>query len=540
MNESHNKEEKFGAERSKSEKNEGNDVVDGVNIKSLRRVGERVPLPSWIIILIEFCERFAFRGGVITFMNYAKYPYHHKKPAGALGKGQTTAYALKQVFALVCYIWPLCLGIICDQYWGKYKSILFSCCLFIVGWSLLTLTAIPPALEAGAGLPGYCIGLVIVACGSGGIKSLVQPMAADQFQMDKMKVKEVKGEMVVVDPEINSRQVYHYFMCVMQAGSLIGGVISPYIESRVGFWLCFLFPAVLTMLSTTLFFTCRDKYVKVPPTGNSALVKLFRCYMYGRKRRNASNPKPSSALECAKTNAPSGVPPETEEDKVKKTWDDEFVDNARETLNACKILAPTIVWALGNNQVTSSLVSQAASMNRPSPTMSFPTLMYVVYPTLERLNIPFRPMKRMVVGFMLGGLGMASSAIIQDQIHRHKANHLPEISVWWQLITYFLMGLSEIFVMVTPLEYCYTRTPQSMKGLVAAVYLLPYAGATLIDLALSSVSQRVWTYGGFSIANGVMSILFWYYFGHIDREDEKRAKAQALRAQMVDDEKAKV
>ncbi|KAK9701347.1 hypothetical protein K7432_011763 [Basidiobolus ranarum] len=520
--------------------------VNDVDITSLRRVGEPIPLTSWIIIFIEFCERFAFRGGVITFMNYVRFPTHRKHQAGALGKGQTTAYALKQVFALMCYLWPLFLGILCDQYLGKYKTILMCCCIFIFGWTLLTLTAIPPALEAGAGFPGYFISIFIVSCGSGGIKSFVKPMAADQFQMDKMKLKKIKGEMVVVDPEINARQVYHCFMGVMQAGSLIGGVISPEVENRVGYWLCFLFPAVLTIISTTTFFLCRDQYVKVPPTGDSAVVKIYKCYRYGYKRRQLSNPKPKSILDCAKDNAPVGVPPETEADKAKKTWDDQFIDDAKQTIDACKILAPTLVWSLGDNQVTSSMVSQAASMHRPPGVPNdimfnfnsffvivlVPILMYVVYPMLERCNIGFRPMRRMVTGFILGAMGMAFSALVENQIVIHREHGLPQISVWWQLPTYFLMGLSQILVVVTPMEYCYTRSPQSMKGLVAALCLLPFAAATLIDLSLSAFSQRVWTYASFSIANFITGVLFWFIFSSSDRKDEQQALAQAKMVQL--------
>ncbi|ORX89553.1 PTR2-domain-containing protein, partial [Basidiobolus meristosporus CBS 931.73] len=511
-----------------------------IDIQALRRTSDRIPLASWIIIFIEFCERFAFRGGVITFINYVRFPPNLKNQAGALGKGQTTAYALKQVFAFMCYIWPLFLGILCDQYWGKYRTIMFCCFVFGIGWTLLTLTSIPPSLEAGVGFPGYIISIIIIACGSGGIKSFVQPMAADQFQQDTMKIKEVKGELVVIDPEINARQVYHWFMGVMQLGSLVGGVISPQIEHRVGFWVCYLFPAVLTIASTSMFFICRNRYHKVPPSGDSAVVKLYKCFKYGYGRYKHSVPKPESILDCSKDNGPLGVPPESMADREAKTWDDEFVENAKETLRACKILIPTTLWALGSNQVTSSLVSQASSMSRPTGIPNdimfnfnsffvivlVPILMYIVYPYLERHNIEFRPMKRMVVGFILGALAMMSSAIAQNEIVKHSKQGLPQISVWWQLPTYFLMALSEILVMVTPLEYCYTRTPQSMKGLVSALSLLPQAVATAIDLALSSVSQEVWMYGSFAILNAVTGVLFWYFYGHYDKIDEELAQSR--------------
>jgi len=42
-----------------------------------------------------------------------------------------------------------------------------------------------------------------------------------------------------------------------------------------------------------------------------------------------------------------------------------------------------------------------------------------------------------------------------------------DLSVFWQIPAFILIGLSEIFTSVTGLEYAYTKAPASMKSLGA-------------------------------------------------------------------------
>lgn len=91
-------------------------------------------------------------------------------------------------------------------------------------------------------------------------------------------------------------------------------------------------------------------------------------------------------------------------------------------------------------------------------------------------------------------------------------------------IPYALGGISELFVNVPAYGIAYSRAPKNMRGLVAALNLFNTAVAYAIGLACSSVIRDpflTWDFGGPSIAGGILTIVFYYTFRHIDKEEYK-------------------
>ncbi|KAK9762753.1 hypothetical protein K7432_011201 [Basidiobolus ranarum] len=506
------------------------------DFQGLRRVADKIPIAAWFVIVNEFCERFAYYGGSAPFTNYVQFPAGNPKQAGALGKGQATSTALKQFFTFFCYLTPLVGAVISDQYLGKYKTILIFSIIYMVGWLIVTVTAIPSIIDT-AGYPGYIVSLIVIGLGTGGIKPLVSPMAADQYNQKELEVRVIKGERVVVDPELNAQHLYNWFYWAINVGSLIGGIVTPQLELHVGFWLSYLVPTCMFAVAIVVFVSGNKLYHKVPPSGESALVKGYHCYKYAHKRASKATIKPASVLDAAKSEC-EGFPAETEHEKSVKRWDDRFVDDLKQTIMACKIFIPMTVYWISYNQITSNLISQAADMALPDGlpndiitnidpialVIFIPCMDLFVYPFLRKLNMNPRPMTRIFLGFMLGALAMAASSIVQNEIYRRRDNGLPLLNVWWQIPAYVLIALSEIFASVTSLEYSYTHAPDSLKGMVSAMSLLPNAFSALIGIFLSPVSKDpylTWMYGGVAIACFVVGILFWYFFKHYDSLDDE-------------------
>lgn len=81
-------------------------------IATLRRVADHIPASAWLVVVVEFCERFTYYGLSGPFQNYIQYPYTDERGAdhpGAIGKGQQTATALNYFFQ--CKSWffsPYC------------------------------------------------------------------------------------------------------------------------------------------------------------------------------------------------------------------------------------------------------------------------------------------------------------------------------------------------------------------------------------------------------------------------------------------------
>jgi proton-dependent oligopeptide transporter, POT family len=149
----------------------------------LEHVADRIPLSAWLIVLCELCERFAYYGLSGPFQNYIQFPESNANSSqpGALDRGQQTATALTTFFQFFSYLTPIASAIIADQFWGKYKTILIACIVYMIGLLVLVLSSIPPAIDNNVAFPGLIVAMIIIGIGTGGVKSNVSPLMAEQY-----------------------------------------------------------------------------------------------------------------------------------------------------------------------------------------------------------------------------------------------------------------------------------------------------------------------------------------------------------------------
>ena len=70
--------------------------------------------------------------------------------------------------------------------------------------------------------------------GTGGFKSNVSPLVAEQYKRTKLFIGHTKsGERVVVDPIMTASRIYMYFYLFTNVGALIGQISMAYSE-KVG------------------------------------------------------------------------------------------------------------------------------------------------------------------------------------------------------------------------------------------------------------------------------------------------------------------
>lgn len=102
---------------------------------------------------------------------------------------------------IVRTVTPILGAVIADQYLGKYKTIVLFTIIYISGILVLFLTSQPVSLNNGAGLGGFIASILIIGIGTGGIKSNVAPLTAEQYQCKKMAIRTLaSGERVILDP----------------------------------------------------------------------------------------------------------------------------------------------------------------------------------------------------------------------------------------------------------------------------------------------------------------------------------------------------
>ncbi|CAG8252637.1 unnamed protein product [Penicillium salamii] len=507
---------------------------------SLRHVAENLPLSAWLVAIVELCERFTYYGMSGLFQNYIQRPLDGSQGRGALGMDHQGATGLTTFFQFWCYVTPILGAVVADQYLGKYKTIVLFCIVYMVGLLILVCTSIPGALENGAGLGGFIVAILIIGLGTGGIKSNVAPLIADQYKRKKMAIKTIKnGERVVIDPALTIQRIYMIFYGCINVGSL-SLLATPYMEKFIGFWSAYLLCLCMFMVGTLVVTLGRKYYVVRPPQG-SIITDAFRALFIMIKNRDMDAPKPSWQTE---RHGSSSV-----------KWDDHFIDELKRALVACRVFAFYPVYWVVYGQFSSNFVTQAGQMQThgiPNDLMQnfdpiavivfIPVLESCVYPILRRLKINFRPITRISFGFVVASLAMMYAAIVQHLIYSagpcygdplcdasvvDGTAYGNNVHIAIQTPAYVFIGVSEIFASVSGLEYAYTKAPPSMKSFVQSMYLLTNAFGSAIAEALTPAAfdpAIMWMFVGLACASFLAGLIFFAIFRHLNaQEDEMNA-----------------
>ncbi|KAF2636209.1 PTR2-domain-containing protein [Massarina eburnea CBS 473.64] len=512
--------------------------------RTLRHVGEPLPKAAFLVAIVELCERFTYYGASGLFQNYIQRPRDGSEGVGALGMGHRGATGLSTFFQFWCYVTPIVGAIVADQYLGKYNTILIFCFVYLTGLIILTCTSIPAALSHGAGLGGFIVAILIIGLGTGGIKSNVAPLIADQYKRRRMVVKDdpKTGERVIIDPAITIQRIYMVFYFCINVGCL-SLLATPYMERDIDFWAAFLLCLCMFLVGTLVLVLGRKVYIVRPPQG-SIITDAFRVMWMMIKGRSRDAAKPSYQAALGR--------------QVTLKWDDHFVEEVKRALVACQVFCFYPIYWVVYGQFSNNFISQAGQMSLhgiPNDLMQnfdpiailffIPIMDYFVLPALRKAKIPFPPINRIVTGFWVASLAMVYAAVIQYYIYQtgpcydqplcpasviDGVAYGNNIHVATQTGAYMLIGISEIFASVTGLEYAYTKAPPSMKSFVQAMYLFTNAFGSAISEGLNPVLYDPaiqWMYVGLAVASFVAGCLIWILFHHLnDTEDDMNALDQ--------------
>jgi POT family proton-dependent oligopeptide transporter len=395
------------------------------------------------------------------FQNYINNnPDGRDGPAG-LGLGHAGATGLNVFFQFFCYVTPILGAIVADQYLGKYNTILVFAVIYWVGLVILWTTSLPVAIESGAALGGYVAAIIVIGFGTGGIKSNIAPLIADQYTRKKMAISTIPktGERVIIDPAITFQRIYMMFYACINVGCL-SLLATPFMEMYEGFWTAYLMCFLMFCMGIVVLIISKKYYIVRPPQG-SVITDAFKAIGLMIVARNTAAAKPSWRAAHGKTKP---VP-----------WNDHFIEELKRALRACKVFAFYPVFWVCYSQFSSNFVSQAGQMEghgMPNDLMQnfdpisiivfIPILDMVVYPILRKFKIELKPIARITIGFLFGALCLMYAAIVQHIIYSagpcygspgkcaagmDGASPLPNhVHIAVQTPAYVLIGLAEIFI----------------------------------------------------------------------------------------------
>ncbi|KAF3062147.1 Peptide transporter PTR2 [Daldinia childiae] len=496
---------------------DGHVVLQGLVIpteeekSTLRRVAGKMPATCYYLCAVEFAERASYYGCNQVYKNFIRAPL----PPDGNGSG-ATAPGSEYTAGALAYALPIYFGWLADTKYGRFKMI--------------------------------CWGVAIcdmLSIGAAQFKPNISPTVIDQSPHKIAHViTEKNGEKVIVDPEESVNSVMLWFYLLINLGSCFG-IATTYLAKLVGYWSAYLIPTILYLMLPPLLWFLNPRLIKQPP-GGSDLGNVFKVlgdiFAHGGLKRigrtgfwEAGKPSVRKAAGSTKV----------------YTYDDQFVNDVRRTFQACGIFLFSPIWQINDGGLGAAANALTAGMdtnglpndlldnlNAVSIVLAVPFMNHVIYPLLRKRGIKWGPISRMTFGFALGTTGSIAYSVLQYYVYKTSpcgwnattcAEIVPvgEVSVStvsyaWYAVPVIITAVSEIFVNVTAYGIAYSRAPKNMKGLVASLNLFMTAISAAIGLATAPAINDpylIWAFAGPTIAGAVLTVVFWFTFKHIDKEE---------------------
>eukprot|EP00253_Pinus_taeda_P006966 PITA_06966 len=213
------------------------------------------------VIAYEVFERMAYYGIASNLVNYLTDKLHEDNVSSTSNVSNWSG---------TIWITPVIGAYIADTHWGRYWTFTVFSSVYIAGMVILTLAVSLPSLKPPECTPGsnFCqkaskfqvgifyFALYVLAVGTGGTKSNISTIGADQFDEFDPKEKHQKASF------------FNWWMFSIFLGMLIADSFLIYIQERVGFSVGYAIPTVGLIISVILFLIGTPFYRHKPQNGN--------------------------------------------------------------------------------------------------------------------------------------------------------------------------------------------------------------------------------------------------------------------------------
>ncbi|KAF3539219.1 hypothetical protein F2Q69_00018747 [Brassica cretica] len=414
-------------------------------------------------------------------------------------------------------------GFLADAYLGRYRTIAIFTTMYLLGLIGITLGAslkmfVPDqsncdqlSLLLGNCQPAkswqmlylYTV-LYITGFGAAGIRPCVSSFGADQFDE---KSKEYKTHL---------DRFFNFFYLSVTLGAIIAFTLVVYVQMEHGWGMAFGTLAIAMAISNALFFAGTPLYRHRLP-GGSPLTRVAQVLVAAFRKRGAAFTSSEfiGLYEVSGLKWLDKAALHLKEDGLEpspwKLCTVTQVEEVKILIRLIPIPACTVMLSLVLTEYLTLSVQQAYTLNTHIQHLKLPVTCMPVFPGLSIFLIlslyysVFVPITRRITGNPHGasqlqrvGIGLAVSIIsvawagLFENYRRHYAiqhgfefnflTQMPDLTAYWLLIQYCLIGIAEVFCIVGLLEFLYEEAPDAMKSIGSAYAAL--AGGWLDKAAL--------------------------------------------------------
>ncbi|CAJ2668820.1 unnamed protein product [Trifolium pratense] len=496
-------------------------------------------IAAFFIFGNEMAERMAYFGLSVNMVAFMFYVMH--RPFASSSNAVNNFLGISQASSVLG-------GFLADAYLGRYWTIAIFTTIYLAGLTGITICAtmsifVPNqencdqlSLLLGNCEPAkswqmtylYTV-LYITAFGAAGIRPCVSSFGADQFDERNKNYKS------------HLDRFFNLFYLSVTIGAIIAFTAVVYVQMKFGWGSAFGSLAIAMGISNMLFFVGTPLYRHRLP-GGSPLTRVAQVLVAAFRKRNESfdNSEVIGLYEVpGRRSAIKGS------QKIAHTDDFRFLDKAALQLkqdgtnpnpwNLCtvtqveevKILiklipipACTIMLNVILTEFLTLSVQQAYTLNTHLGQLKLPVTCMPVFPGLSVFLIlalyyqTFVPLFKLITGHPHGasqlqriGIGLAVSilsvawAAIFEKYRRNYAiknefvasflTPMPNLSAYWLLIQYCLIGVAEVFCIVGLLEFLYEEAPDAMKSIGSAYAALAGGLGCFIATFINSVVKSI-------------------------------------------------
>lgn len=473
--------------------------------------------PCVLIIVVAGVERFVYKGvasNIVTFLTDVV-----KMSTSSAAKSVSTWNGVTSML-------PLASAILADSFWDRYSTITVSSLLYIVGlvgltsWTVLH-SWMPSSLLF---LPLY-----LISVGQGGYNPSLQAFGADQLlcedgmeSLPAEQKNQVKGLFF---------QWWYFGIC---SGSLLGNSIMSYIQDTFGWGLGFAIPCGVMVLSVVAFccgtplYTCNEQNTGNRPSDSifRVLKEIVTCLITRKVRLpTRDDDRDISELELEEKALKDEFTDLREAEDGHDTAPDVSVTKA--ILRLLPIWTTLLIFAVIFEQPMTFFTEQGILMNHkvgstfviPPAMLQSSTTMSVILlmPLYDKIFVPLMRvftreekgvtvLQRIGIGMVLSVAAMVTASTVESKRLRFVsegdgATH--QLSIFWLLPQYILLGVADVFTVVGMQEFFYTQVPSTMRTIGIALYLSVFGfgnslGAFLIAVLETTTATTGEGHGWFS------------------------------------------